>query len=223
MTNEQKQQVKQNIMEAGLALILSQGFNNTGLSQLLKAANVPKGSFYYYFRSKDDFGLQLIDHYREHTFAELEAALAQNDKPALERFRGYFEAGKARFVANDFQHGCFFGTMAQEMASQHPEFREALQQVFAEWKSRLAQFLRQAQAEGMLATDAPVETLIEGWMMLGEGALMRARVTRSVEPLDLALALFMDGWLKHPALAHLPKPKAIATLDQQEALAASQS
>lgn len=54
------QDTRQHILDTGYQLIAQQGFSNVGLSQLLKHADVPKGSFYHYFKSKEQFGEALI-------------------------------------------------------------------------------------------------------------------------------------------------------------------
>ena len=54
---------KGKILSAGAKLVWQKGFNDTGLQEILREAGVPKGSFYYYFDSKETFGLELIDVY----------------------------------------------------------------------------------------------------------------------------------------------------------------
>ena len=55
------------ILEIGTDLILKNGYNNVGLNKILQAANIPKGSFYYYFNSKEDFGVQVIEYYSKNS------------------------------------------------------------------------------------------------------------------------------------------------------------
>jgi AcrR family transcriptional regulator len=51
------------LIGVSVELIMLKGFNNTGIAEILSKAGVPKGSFYYYFKSKEDLGLAVIDHY----------------------------------------------------------------------------------------------------------------------------------------------------------------
>ena len=57
---------RERIIETGAAIIHCKGFNYTGIQEILNAAKVPKGSFYNYFKSKEDFGLQIIDYFLAH-------------------------------------------------------------------------------------------------------------------------------------------------------------
>jgi len=54
---------REEIIRKGAELIHAQGFNATGLKQILQVAGIPKGSFYFYFKSKEDFGLAIIDYF----------------------------------------------------------------------------------------------------------------------------------------------------------------
>ncbi len=51
------------LLQAGLEVLTEKGFSSTGIDGILKRVGVPKGSFYHYFSSKEDFGTQLIERY----------------------------------------------------------------------------------------------------------------------------------------------------------------
>ena len=55
-----KATTKATLVDAGTQLILEQGYHHTGIQDVLQTAGVPKGSFYYYFPSKEAFGLEVI-------------------------------------------------------------------------------------------------------------------------------------------------------------------
>ena len=48
-----KATTKAALVDAGTQLMLEQGYHHTGIQDVLQAAGVPKGSFYYYFPSKE--------------------------------------------------------------------------------------------------------------------------------------------------------------------------
>ena len=52
---------KQRLIDAGLRMLLEQGYNSLGIQALLTATETPKGSFYHHFKDKEDFALQVID------------------------------------------------------------------------------------------------------------------------------------------------------------------
>lgn len=54
-------ETRDKLIEAGLQLMLAKGYTNTGIQEIVNQAGVPKGSFYHYFDSKENFALAIID------------------------------------------------------------------------------------------------------------------------------------------------------------------
>ena len=63
------------LVDAETRLILEQGYHQTGIQDVLQAAGVPKGSFYYYFPSKEAFGQAVIAQFAEAYLVRLEQYL----------------------------------------------------------------------------------------------------------------------------------------------------
>lgn len=62
--NTRYDNTRQHILDSGKGLIAGKGFSSVGLNEILKTAGVPKGSFYHYFESKEQFGQALLqDHF----------------------------------------------------------------------------------------------------------------------------------------------------------------
>lgn len=75
--DEQKfRQCRDSLLAVGQELFINSSFNSVGLNDILRRAGIPKGSFYHYFDSKEDFGLQVVELYAQQNLAQLEAALA---------------------------------------------------------------------------------------------------------------------------------------------------
>jgi TetR/AcrR family transcriptional repressor of nem operon len=47
---------RENLLNQGVSMLMGQGYHGTGLQEILDAVNIPKGSFYNYFGSKENFG-----------------------------------------------------------------------------------------------------------------------------------------------------------------------
>ncbi|MDN3611923.1 TetR/AcrR family transcriptional regulator [Vibrio ostreicida] len=88
--NTKIQDTRQHILEVGYQLVVTKGFTAVGLSELLKAADVPKGSFYHYFKSKERFGEALIDDYIKTYLARIHGILATDEGNGYQRLMGYF-------------------------------------------------------------------------------------------------------------------------------------
>jgi TetR/AcrR family transcriptional repressor of nem operon len=178
----EKKDTRTDIVRIGTDMIARQGFNATGIDAVLKLAGVPKGSFYHYFASKEEFGLTVIDRFAGLFDQRLDAFLGDEEVTPLNRIRNFMESGLARLTQNHCTKGCLIGNLGQELADQNERFRERLDEIFRGWKERFAACLREAQAAGELAAVMEPETLagfiLSGW----EGAILRAKVMKSPQP-----------------------------------------
>lgn len=187
----EKKDTRSDIIRSGTGLIYCQGYNATGIDAIVKAAGVPKGSFYHYFSSKEDFGLAVIDHFAEGFARRLTTFLQDEEVSPLLRLRNFLESGLTRISQNGCTRGCLIGNLGQELADQSDRCRERLEQVFTLWRERFAACLREAQAAGELAADLDAELtanfIISGW----EGAILRAKVMKAPQPMhDFITVLF---------------------------------
>ena len=87
----QTNETRQHILDMGYELIVAKGFTSVGLSMLLKHAQIPKGSFYHYFKSKEQFGETLITDYFAKYMQWLNALFSNKQLPANERLLNYFK------------------------------------------------------------------------------------------------------------------------------------
>ncbi len=178
-----KENAREKILAAGEELVGFNGFNATGIDSVLKAAGVPKGSFYYHFGTKENFGFEIINLFAEKYSRKLDSFLKDQEVPPLERIRNYLEHSIEHLAEHDFTRGCLIGNLGQELADQNERFRARLAAIFADWQVKFTDCLREAQQAGTLnpahAPEAVASFFLSGW----EGAVMRAKVTRSPEPL----------------------------------------
>lgn len=185
-------EVREEILKVGSELIVRGGFGQTGIDAVLKKAKVPKGSFYYYFASKEEFGLAVIDRFGAEMLAHLRASLAEDGRSPLDRLKAFFQAGRARMGHAECKRGCLFGDLGQEMAHQNEAFRKRLEEVFEAWKAEVAACLAQAvELEELARSSDPTslaDFILSGW----EGAILRAKVKRSVEPIDQFLKVLFS-------------------------------
>ncbi|ANW27083.1 TetR family transcriptional regulator [Vibrio coralliilyticus] len=88
--NEKTNDTHQHILNVGYELVVNKGFTAVGLSELLKTADVPKGSFYHYFKSKEQFGEALIEDYFRSYLARINAIFNADEGTGYQRLMGYF-------------------------------------------------------------------------------------------------------------------------------------
>jgi len=191
-----KKDTKQELIVIGAELMHLKGYNDTGVQEILSKAGLPKGSFYNYFKSKEDFGLLVIDYYM--AFYNKIFAKYMDDKsvPPLERIRHLYKGFNKSFRANHYKLGCPIGNFAQELGDTSPVFQAKLKKSADAIVSYFADALRDAQASGHLSKSLdPNKTahyIFNSW----EGAIMSMKVEKSLKPLEINEQFLFDYILK---------------------------
>ncbi|WP_457105202.1 acrylate utilization transcriptional regulator AcuR [Methylobacterium sp. P5_C11] len=179
------------LIRAGVALLSEKGYSATGLEEVLRSAGVPKGSFYHYFASKDVFGAELVDAYANYFARKLDRWLLDERTAPLQRLRNFVADARVGMARYEFRRGCVVGNLGQEMSALPESFRDRLHGVLLDWQTRTERCLRDAQAAGEIAADADCTALAAFFWIGWEGAVLRAKLERNPEPLDLFANLFL--------------------------------
>lgn len=186
-------ETRESLVHAGLELLTEKGFSASGLDEILRRVSVPKGSFYHYFSSKEQFGSELISRYDAFFLRKLDRFLTDESLPPLQRLRAFMadaEAGMARY---DYTRGCLVGNLGQEMGALPEPFRIQIQNVFAGWQERVEQCLLAAKASGEIPQTSDCQALAAVFWIGWEGAVLRAKLDRNPAALRLFGDFFMSG------------------------------
>lgn len=190
------EETKQRIIQAGAELVHRQGFNNTGLKDILRAAGVPKGSFYFYFDNKEAFGLEVIDYYAQGFGAMLRPILEDDSLAPLDQLRAVFQTFQSHFEAEGYARGCPLGNLGAEMSDLSEPFRAKLDSGMERMLTMFERILTRAHDAGDIPEDTHIrETavfILEAW----HGALTRMKVTKNGEPLDICHKFIFEKLLK---------------------------
>jgi TetR/AcrR family transcriptional repressor of nem operon len=181
---------RESLLRAGVAALTRKGFIATGLDEILSLANVPKGSFYHYFASKEAFGSEAIASYGAYFAAKLDRHLLDKSLAPLDRLRAFIADADAAMRRYDFRRGCLVGNLGQEMSALPEAYRDQLDAVFMDWEARLAACLRLAQARGEIGAARDCALLAHFFWIGWEGAVLRAKLRRNGEP----LRIFAEGF-----------------------------
>ncbi len=195
---------RQAILEAAADLVHRRGFHHTGLSDILEQAGVPRGSFYFYFKSKEELGLALVDHHAAALASEAERLMSADGASPLARLRRFFTGMGGYFAEHGYARGCPIGNLAQEMSDLSPAMRERIRAVLAGAVSAFAELLAQARDKGELSarlhTERTAAFMLDAW----EGALLRMKVEKSAEPLIRFDELVFQQLLAQPGKRERP-------------------
>src|SRR6516162_2523264 len=129
------------LVEAARTLFWEQGYTATGIAQILKRADAGSGSLYYFFPTKEDLLLAVLEWYRENLRSAVVDPVFNRVSDPIERIFGILDGYRQGLIATDYQHGCPIGNLALELADTHPAVRQLLAVNFTGWRKVVEQCL----------------------------------------------------------------------------------
>ena len=173
---EKNSPTRDRLIAEGLKSLVLHGFEGIGLNAILHSAGVPKGSFYYFFKSKEDFALAVLDAYERHADDRQNEIFKDTSRSPLQRLRANFEAIGRDHLAEAPLGGCLFGVLSQTAAARSPEFKARLAQVFSKWEAELAELLEEAKSIGEVDPGLDAKEAAAFLIDCYEGMLVRLKV-----------------------------------------------
>ena len=193
---KQKQLNKHNLLDEGVALLMRQGYHGTGLKEILDAVNIPKGSFYNYFGSKENFAAEVIVHYITPYLNQLNQYLDESEGNAVAALNRYIEESIAELERTDFNGGCLLGNLMGELSDTSDLCRIALQNALNDYRNVWEEGLRRGQTEKRIRADKSANEMADLWVNAWQGALLRMKIEQSTEPLKQCYSQLLGDFFK---------------------------
>ena len=190
----QKQINKENLLAQGVQLLMQQGYHGTGLKEILDAVQIPKGSFYNYFPSKESFAAEVIQHYISPFIAQLDKHLNSHDTDALTAINNYFNELIIELENAGFKGGCLLGNLMGEIGDTSELCQQSLQLAVQRYSDLLATGLKKAQMEGSIRIDKSADDMADLLVNTWQGALLRMKIEQSSEPLKQCCYDLLDDY-----------------------------
>jgi AcrR family transcriptional regulator len=185
-----KNPTRDRLVEAARTLFWKHGYASTGIAQILKTADAGSGSLYYFFPTKEDLLLAVLEWYQENLWPAVVQSVFDRVSDPIERIFGILDGYRQGLLATHFQHGCPIGNLALELADSHPAARQLLAVNFTGWRKAIEQCLSEAAERLPELLDR--EQLALFVLTTMEGAVMLARSYQSIEPYDAAVTQLRD-------------------------------
>jgi AcrR family transcriptional regulator len=174
------QPTRQRIVDASAELFRLQGYNATGVKQIVTAAQAPFGSLYHFFpEGKEQLGAEAI-RTSGAIYEQLIPAVFDPAPDVVTAVRDFFNGAAAHLLETDYADACPIATVALEVSSSSDTLRQACAEVFEHWI--------EAGAERFVAaglTPEKARELTIAMIAALEGAFVLARALRSTEPLAI--------------------------------------
>jgi len=175
---------------------MEKGYYGTGLQEILDTVNIPKGSFYNYFKSKEDFGSEVIQHYIEPYIAQLTAHLQQSEGDALGALKKYYNELITEIEKAEFKGGCLLGNLMGEIGDTSEVCNKALKTAVTRYRDLIQSCLSKAQQQGTVRKDKSsrdmADLLVNSW----QGALLRTKIEKSSLPVKQCYQDLLENFFK---------------------------
>nr|WP_315414334.1 TetR/AcrR family transcriptional regulator [uncultured Pseudomonas sp.] len=188
MSNETRS-ARQTILDSARPIVGAKGFSAVGLNEILQAAEVPKGSFYHYFTSKDAFGVVLLDTYFDQYVQGMEQLFNQSGLSQHAKLMRYWQCWIDNQTGCTDAGKCLAVKLGAEVSDLSEPMRLALQRGTSRTIDLLAVAMQRGVQDGSLLLEHSPQVLARQLYALWLGASVMSKITRTPAPFDEALLL----------------------------------
>jgi TetR/AcrR family transcriptional regulator, transcriptional repressor for nem operon len=196
MVIPQKQINKESLLSRGVQLLMQQGYHGTGLKEILDAVQIPKGSFYNYFASKESFAAEVVQHYIDPFIIELDRYIQNPELDGLTALKNYFNELIVALEKAEFKGGCLLGNLMGEIGDTSDLCQQSLQLAVHRYRDLLAAGLKKAQIEHTVRIDKSADDMADLLVNMWQGALLRMKIEQSVAPLKQCCQDLLDDYFR---------------------------
>ena len=184
------------LLEVGLKTFANRGYHGTGIKEIVDTAGVPKGSFYNYFKSKEDFGIEIIRRHSKEFWDTWDSCFDQGISDTIDALKACFEKMILEHVECAVYNCCIVGNLCAELSEHSAGCNITIASFLDHWRGNLARYIEMAQGEGIARTDLTPDELAFLFWDTWHGTLIRVRITSSVDPLRKNVSLVLDSVIR---------------------------
>ena len=171
---------REKLLDAGVRVVHARGLAATGVRDIAMAAGVPQGSFTNHFRSKEAFGILVLDRYAERIDAIMCETLGDDTRAPAERLVAYFDRIAKSAAEAQWRRGCMVPDLAGEITFHDGALRARLCAVLAQQSARFESVVRLLRPGDEAGAADLAAFLLAAW----HGTLLRMKVERNASALD---------------------------------------
>ena len=181
--------IRRHILDAGRALIARKGFVAVGLNEILTTAEIPKGSFYHYFGSKESFGSELLQQYVADYSVRLDELFGQPGVNGRDKLLSYWAVWQQEQLEQDGEEKCLVVKLSAEVGDLSDEMRVVLRDGVDRLMVRLAAVIEEGQADGSLSPEIRAKEAAELLYQMWLGAALITKLRQDGSAMAQAMAV----------------------------------
>ena len=186
------------LITAGIAQLSEHGYHGTGIKQILDEVNVPKGSFYNFFASKEAFVAEVIGHYSRDLLAQLAQFMKGEGKALtpIEQLRAIYLYSLKQYASHQFKKSCLVGAIATEISAESEMCRIELEAAMKQWLTFFSRIFEQAQHQQLVRDDISPNDMAAVYWAAWEGALIKMKMSADTKPVKKIMEMMIETLLK---------------------------
>lgn len=194
----------QRLMDAALALMWEESYGCVTIDDICTRADVKKGSFYYFYKSKAELAVAAIEKlWKEQWKPMLDSCFSPSTEP-LERLRNYFDTIHAIQVEAKAKHGkvlgCAIFSVGSEVSTQEVDVSATIRDILSRKQRYYQTAIRDAVALGVIEPCDPVQQSLALFALL-EGLISQARIMNDPDVLRQLPAMALGMLRVKPTVA----------------------
>lgn len=173
---EQRIESTGKILSSALDLFVRQGYRATTVESVASAAKLTKGAVYFYFQSKEQVLLSLLDEVEQVVVDPIEDDISSHET-ALGKMTAFLK-GQSKIALNHLKHIHLLVLMSLELSGTKTKSEARLKDIYRRMISHVEAIVREGQQSGEFRNDIPV-TELASVVMAGHNGLFLEWYRRS--------------------------------------------
>ena len=185
------------LLDKGIEALWCKGYNGTSVNDIVKAADVPKGSFYFYFDSKEDFVVKALEKYFNQMFLPAQKILEDKTILAKQRLIDFYEyRNKVMIDEMNCRLGCLGSNIGNEMSEHSEKIRNMILKSENIVKEHITKVFKEAQDNNEIECKHDAARIVDFIEDADKGALITMKEKQNAVPLENFLAFVKDIFLR---------------------------
>jgi len=177
---------REDILNTGYEVLRKNGYHNVGINKVLKEADIPKGSFYNFFESKEDFANQVVVHYAENNQKWMQQFFKETKLTPMNALKSFYTTLIGYNEKDDFSSGCLLNLLSNEIGRVNDNLAHSVNHYFIGWLTILDSVILKGQELGEITDTFSSLEIAEYLHSSFYGTFSRMKVTRN--------RVYMDTW-----------------------------
>jgi TetR/AcrR family transcriptional regulator, transcriptional repressor for nem operon len=194
---------RERIIMAAVELFYAHGYAATGMADILRKAKANSGSFYFFFKSKEDLLHAVLDWYLQNLEPILIRPLYQRSDDPIERIFLLLDDYRRKILMTEFEFTCPIGRLALEIDTTKKRIHQKIASNFSGWTAAVRKCLD--DGGDRLPATADRAELAQLVLTVMEGGVMQSRAHHDIRPYDASVEQLRNYFRSLQELAEAEK------------------